>query len=125
MEMTRIQSWFLLYGDEVPSKEMAWELFPAEYEMRHLQYMIDIQGDPNKVMDLADFARVSLELFDEVDCPYDDEHPVTVRVVDNGFRLSQMIQLSHVVLGLDKMLGADGQFAEQCIQSIQKMKESN
>jgi hypothetical protein len=125
MEMTSIQSWFLLYGDEIPPKDKAWELFPAAYEARKLKYLIEIPRDPSKFMDLADFARVSLELFDEVDCPYDDEHPVSIKVVDNGIRLAQAIQLSNVVVGLDKMLGADGKFAEQCIQSIEKMKETN
>lgn len=117
MEMNSVQSWFLLYGEEVPSKDKAWELFPAAYDVKKAQ-ILSGTDDHNKVMELSEFTLESIKLLDMVDCPYDDFHEVNIRITDDGVRLAGGIQLAMLVSEFDQLLGAEGKFADQFIKKL-------
>jgi hypothetical protein len=67
-EMTPIQSWFLLYGDEVPSVEVANATFEEVFleKLERLSYQAlesrqDGEIDDDKAIAVIDFVTASLE----------------------------------------------------------------
>jgi hypothetical protein len=67
-EMTPIQSWFLLYGDEVPSVEVAYATFQEVFlekldrlSQEALENRQDGEIDDDKAVEVIDFVTVSLE----------------------------------------------------------------
>jgi hypothetical protein len=119
MEMNSVQSWFLLYGEEVPPKDRAWELFPAAYDAKKEQILAGMD-DHAKVMELSEFTVASFEVLDSGDCPYDDDHEVNIRITDDGIRLAHGIKLAMLVSEFDKMIGAGGKFADNFIKTFKE-----
>ena len=68
VEMTPIQSWFLLYGDEVPSVEVANETFQQVFlekldslSAEALHSRQDGEIDDDKALAVVDFVTASLD----------------------------------------------------------------
>lgn len=94
-EMTPIQSWFLLYGDEVPSVEVANETFQQVFlekleqlSQEALESRQDGEIDDDKALAVIDFVTASLGAAGESpDVPSAD-------ILDAGLKLAVTVLLS-------------------------------
>lgn len=74
MEMTAAQTWYMFYGESIPSKEHAQENWDNDFRVTHNQMMSDVDFSDQtnlkeKLQTVVEFVRQSFQMSLEDDAP--------------------------------------------------------